>query len=299
MEPQKIQFTNWTKKLEEQSQQLLTPEKIEEARELLNELNLNYENSDLKTWKFSHIRTLIYNSRKNEHCKNCLENMKIHKNIDFITCSYEQTRTTLKLEGDELTENNFKCNEFFKYRALGILKKCNIPKIFQELDAKRDFKITSGNSDALKLANSAVLNNTGVYFYGEPGAGKTMLSSIIAIERALRNKYTKFYTVTELIFYLNPYNYHPDLKYEVAKYRDEVRKCDCLIIDDFGVEKPSDWTYQTLFDIFDYRYKNDLQTIFTSNFSLEQIKTRYTAYEGERIIRRIKAICKPVFMAYK
>ena len=61
-----------------------------------------------------------------------------------------------------------------------------------------------------------------------------------------------------------------------------------LVLDDLGVEKTSDWALQTLYIIINNRYSNCLQTIITSNFSIEEIGEKL----GDRIASRIAGMCK-------
>jgi len=64
----------------------------------------------------------------------------------------------------------------------------------------------------------------------------------------------------------------------------------CLIMDDMGTEKPSEWVMQTLYSIVDTRYKDEKQTLFTSNLSLDKISDRV----GDRIPSRIAEMCEIV-----
>jgi len=70
---------------------------------------------------------------------------------------------------------------------------------------------------------------------------------------------------------------------------DRYKNVDFLILDDFGVEKPTEWTFTVMYLILTHRYEEDKQTIFTSNFSIDQIAKRYG---DERLTRRIKEWCK-------
>lgn len=170
-----------------------------------------------------------------------------------------------------------------------LVRTSNIPKIFQDKRAK-DFKITPYNEKTAQLAIRAITENIGLYIYGDCGQGKTMLSSVIAIERAQLLKESTFICVSDLFNELNPFNSRNG---ETNAYirKQQLKNSKCLILDDLGVEKPTEFTNTILFEIVNHRYNNNLQTIINSNFSLAELKNRIKGYEGERVIRRLKAIC--------
>jgi DNA replication protein DnaC len=64
----------------------------------------------------------------------------------------------------------------------------------------------------------------------------------------------------------------------------------CLIMDDLGVEKTSKWSMQTLYSIIDRRYRDERQTLVTSNLTLNEIAEKV----GDRIASRIAGMCKVV-----
>lgn len=175
-----------------------------------------------------------------------------------------------------------------KMRLADLIKSAKIPKIFSDVRAK-DFKMSAKNEHSAQIAIKAITENNGLFIYGDCGTGKTMLSSVIANERAELFKPSLFIGAVDIFQELNPYS--SDSK-TAANRKMLVKNSPCLIIDDLGAEKPSDWTKQTLFEIIDFRYRENLQTIITSNFSIDELKTRLSEYEGSRIIRRIKSICK-------
>lgn len=183
-----------------------------------------------------------------------------------------------------------------KYHLQELIKSAKIPKIFSSNRAK-DFKLTENNSEAAKQAIQAITNNKGLYIYGECGTGKTMLASIIANERAELLKPSAFIGAVDIFQELNPF---ANDSQTAATRKHIIKTTECLIIDDLGAEKPSDWTKQTLFEIVDFRYRENLQTIITSNFSVERLMSegRLKDYEGKRIIRRIKAICNLIELAH-
>lgn len=77
----------------------------------------------------------------------------------------------------------------------------------------------------------------------------------------------------------------------VRKYSD----CSLLVLDDLGVEKTSDWSLQTLYIILNNRYSEQLQTIITSNLTIDEIGEKM----GDRIASRIAGMCKIVKLTGK
>lgn len=110
---------------------------------------------------------------------------------------------------------------------------------------------------------------TGLYIYSaEKGTGKTHLACAIGI--ALINAYkekVKFVTLSDLLIKLKS-SFENDNEKELNKYR----KTDLLIIDDIGTEKITKWVEEMIFNIIDYREKNMLPTIYTSNCKVKELK---------------------------
>lgn len=74
---------------------------------------------------------------------------------------------------------------------------------------------------------------------------------------------------------------------------DRYKNVDFLILDDFGVEKSTDWAFSVLYLIISHRYEEEKQTIFTSNFDLDQLAEKNN---DERLTRRISDWCKIIHL---
>jgi DNA replication protein DnaC len=59
-----------------------------------------------------------------------------------------------------------------------------------------------------------------------------------------------------------------------------------LVLDDLGAEKVSDFVLQTLYDLLDRRYGECLDTLITSNLTLEDLAVHYLGH-GDRLASRI------------
>jgi DNA replication protein DnaC len=59
-----------------------------------------------------------------------------------------------------------------------------------------------------------------------------------------------------------------------------------LILDDLGAEKVTEFVQQTLYDLIDRRYSGCLDTLITSNLSLDELAQHYGSH-GDRLASRI------------
>lgn len=131
---------------------------------------------------------------------------------------------------------------------------------------KRCKKYCENSNDILK-------NGFGIYLWGDKGTGKTHLTSCMANELIKQYKqvlFTNFFEISKSIR---------------ATYRgqsnemeliNKISNVDFLFIDDLGTEKVTKegedtWLQGKIFEIINKRYNNMKPTIFTSNYSLQQL----------------------------
>lgn len=132
-----------------------------------------------------------------------------------------------------------------------------------------------------KLGDAAQ-NHTSVYLHGAVGTGKTY--AIWAFAHLLKEDEYQIWNVSELLRKLRPTDgsYDPIDVQEMAAYRR------FLVLDDIGVEKPSEWVLETIYGLLNFRYENELPTILTSNLSLGELSAKL----GERIASRLAEMCE-------
>lgn len=156
-----------------------------------------------------------------------------------------------------------------------------------ELSEKLEGVINTVN---IFLKNELYKKGYGIYFYGNAGSGKTHLS--FAILNYI-NQNTEFYSfaiyVPEFIQRIRDYYSQGEVELNPVL---EIAKIPVLLVDDLGAERYTEWVSEQIVQLLDYRYRNKLSTIITSNLKLNDLKDRV----GERIYSRVVGLCKPILV---
>lgn len=126
--------------------------------------------------------------------------------------------------------------------------------------------------------------NVGLYLWGNTGSGKTYMAAAIA--NRLVDQGVKVYmdSVTQLTNMLG--DVYSGKRDEVL-YR--IRSCDLLVIDDFGVERSTEFTQQQAYDLLEYRVETNKPMIVTSNIPAEQLRTE-TDTRKQRMYSRLMGL---------
>jgi DNA replication protein DnaC len=111
-----------------------------------------------------------------------------------------------------------------------------------------------------------------LFLEGSFGCGKTHLAAAIANYAVDLGVPTIFITVPDLLDNLRYTWDDADTSYE-SRF-EKLRSTQLLIMDDFGTQNATAWAQEKLFQIFNYRYTNQLPTVITTNNSLNEIEER-------------------------
>ena len=142
------------------------------------------------------------------------------------------------------------------YRSSGLLPS-QLTKDFEHYQICNNPELKRAKVSAMK----AGMTGSCLILAGRRGTGKTHLAISIAI-KAMKNGHAAiFRLVNELL---------DEIRHSVAEgeYFDFIQKfktVPCLILDDLGKEKTTDAGLDYLYQIIDYRYRHELQTIITTN----------------------------------
>ena len=159
---------------------------------------------------------------------------------------------------------------------------------------KWTFDIDDGKTPAIRYAHKYANNweemlkqNIGLLLSGPPGVGKTFITSCIGNAIIL-----KLYPVLMTSF-PRLLNELINIKEEKNLFYNRLNKFSLLIIDDFGIERQSDFVTESIFQIIDNRYKMNLPLIISTNIPINEIKT-IPDIKQRRIYDRILEMCIPI-----
>ncbi len=129
---------------------------------------------------------------------------------------------------------------------------------------------------------------------GNYGCGKTHLAAAIANDRVEMGHQVLFVTAPDLLDHLRR-AFAPDSG-EGESYTirfEEVRDVPLLILDDLGIESPTPWATEKLYQILNHRYNARLPTVITTNHSLEELEMRLRSRLFDLAVSQIVVITAP------
>lgn len=124
----------------------------------------------------------------------------------------------------------------------------------------------------------------GVMFMGGVGRMKTTMAVAIAQHVLKRGKSAYFISMAELLDKMISMSKNTD-RSELQRFENTISQTNLLILDDLGMEYPSDWVLNKVDAIITSRYNKMLPIVITTNLIPAEINTRYM----ERIYDRLKS----------
>lgn len=144
--------------------------------------------------------------------------------------------------------------------------------------------------DNLSSVATEVYEGKSVFIFGAIGTGKTYLAAALVMELAKRRKHSWLFPIAATLA-----EARAEIDKNTHKTITELCRVQVAAIDDLGMEKPTEWTKETMDIVIDHRYANMMQTIFTSNMSIDDVTTFYSS----RVSSRITEMCMFVNLSGK
>ena len=227
-------------------------------------------------------------------CKYCGKEYKLNENIPswmpesirekikyIPTCDCDDKKAKQEAEEREFQRlRECQMNRIKKYRDISVIDKKFMDSTFEKSKMEdKHMDICKRFADKFVEVGTAP---TGLMMFGSVGTGKTHASNCVANYLMEHNKTV---LVMNLGLYINKLQREwAEAEKDVLDY---VRTCDLLVIDDFGVEKTSEFVIGKTFTLIDARYRTGKPVIITTNLNIVDIKEKF----GARISDRISEMC--------
>ncbi len=131
------------------------------------------------------------------------------------------------------------------------------------------------------IENFGESGNKNLLFIGNPGLGKTFLSSAIAREILDKGFCVVYYSAKQLLSMITDYDFGRIP--EKRENYDLAYNSDLLIIDDLGSEQQTAQSAASLFDVINTRMLNGKSIIINTNLAAKDLQTAYS----DRIFSRL------------
>ena len=132
----------------------------------------------------------------------------------------------------------------------------------------------------------------GMLFWGPPGTGKTFAATCIA-NAFIESKDPFAPTVIMTTFGIILRRVLACTPQEREDYLNRLLGCGLLILDDFGMERQTEFAREQVFNLVNGRYLAQKPMVITTNLALQDMKNPKTMDE-RRIFDRVLEVCVPV-----
>jgi DNA replication protein DnaC len=177
------------------------------------------------------------------------------------------------------------------FRNSEILRNGYLDRYYAELTFDKDDAPQSQESIDMKRYLSKweqmKKKNIGLLLMGGYGTGKTFYASAIA--NGVRNlgDYVLIGTLNKLIHEMND-----DYGSYKNEWEEKIKTYPLMVIDDLGVERDTDYSYEQIENVIDLRYRSKLPLIVTTNISKDDLKNLNDTRK-ERVWSRLTEMCVP------
>lgn len=133
-------------------------------------------------------------------------------------------------------------------------------------------------------------SDTGLMLYGDVGSGKTFLAACVANQLLEAGRYILMANLPSLIAGITA-DYGENRDY----YLEKIARAHLLVLDDFGVERTTEFSIEQTYEIINARYKTGQPMLITTNLTIQDMKDE-PSLGKRRIYDRVIEKCIPLLV---
>jgi DNA replication protein DnaC len=175
-----------------------------------------------------------------------------------------------KIHPNRTREEAVHCDCYIADRIERLFKTAQIPARYQHCTLDNieivSQSLSTAVSDIKHFVEYYPIEKTGLLLMGRPGVGKTHLA-VAAIQYLIRTKGIPclFCDYRELLKEIQN-TYNASVQITELEILQPIFETEVLLLDELGAIRPSDWVWDTVSHILNYRYNEKKTTIITTNF---------------------------------
>lgn len=256
----------------------------------------NKENQNMITTKiqgtdFTYNKDTHYEKDGHIYCKACNERIdgKAIPMLDKlmiirISCKCVRDRQEQEKQREKLLKQD-------RLRQNCFISKNQIAYTFENADEYTDKEIIKKAKNYVKHFEEMRKDNVGLLLYGNVGSGKTYIACSIA--NAIITEYSYMVKMRNFAQILNDLQ-KGGFNLDRNEYIEQITSPTLLILDDFGIERNTEYALEQIYNVINARYLKARPTIITTNLNFKDIEKEQEDIMLGRIYSRIIEMCLPL-----
>jgi DNA replication protein DnaC len=132
----------------------------------------------------------------------------------------------------------------------------------------------------------------GLWFFGDPGTGKTTLAMLVSRMALEAGRSVAIYSLPKLLARIRRTYDAEAGEQSYTEFFERLTGVDLLHLDDLGAESRTEWVIEQLYALLNERYETKRSVLVTTNRDEQGLRREV----GDRTVSRVAEMCEPIPM---